>query len=64
VTVELADALLKITEVAMALRKGRTTTYALIMSGQIPSVRIGGSRRVRRSDLDHYVAELPADDVA
>lgn len=54
----LADALLKVDQVAELIGKKRTATYELITSGAIPSVRIGGARRVRKSDLDAYVASL------
>ena len=55
----LADPLLKVNEVARALRKSRATTYQLLRAGDLRSVKIGGSRRVRQSDLDAYVAKLP-----
>ena len=33
----------------------------LIASGELPTVRIGKSRLVRRDDFDTYVASLPTD---
>jgi prophage regulatory protein len=42
-------------EVAEQLGLGRTKTYALLASGEIPSVRIGGSLRVPLSDLRDWV---------
>jgi hypothetical protein len=33
---------------------------ALIRSGALPSVRIDGARRIRASDLEHYIASLQA----
>lgn len=57
----LQDPLLKVAQVATLIGQGRTTTYGLIMSGQIPSVKIGRSRRVRKSDVEAYVASLPPD---
>lgn len=57
----LADALLRVEEVARLIGKGRTFTYGLIKDGAIVSVRVGGSRRVRKSDLDAYVASLVPD---
>jgi len=44
--------LLKLPEVAKILRISRTTAYSLAASGKIPSIRIGGSVRVLRSDLE------------
>lgn len=57
-TIAMADALLTIPEVAIHLRRGRTTAYRLIASGDIPSVDVGGARRVRKSDLEAYMASL------
>jgi len=47
-------------QVAVALCLGRATVAELIRRGEIASVKIGGSRRVFRADLDHYIAELRA----
>jgi len=43
---------LKVPEVAKVLRIARSRAYELVGSGEIPSVRIGRSVRVRRKDLD------------
>lgn len=43
-------------EVAKFLGLGRTRTYELLSAGIIPSVRIGRLRRVRREDLEAYIA--------
>ena len=45
-------------DVAAALGVGRTKVYELVRSGALPSVRIGGSRRVRGEDLATYVDSL------
>lgn len=45
-------------EVAEHLRLGRTTVYRLITSGELPSVLIGGSRRVTAAALDNYLGSL------
>lgn len=58
-TIQLADQLMTVEEAAGHLKVGRSTTFRLLQSGQLPSVKIGGSRRVRRSDLEAYVANLP-----
>ncbi|GAA2230007.1 helix-turn-helix domain-containing protein [Herbiconiux moechotypicola] len=46
------------TEAAKSLGIGRSTIYELMAAGQIPSVKIGSSRRIRTSDLARYVDSL------
>ena len=57
--------LLTVEEAAILLRLGRTSTYELVVRGQIQSVRIGRRRLVARDGLKRYLAELLAlqDDV-
>ena len=51
--------LLSVPEVAAELGCGRDTVYALLSSGLLPSVRVGARlRRIRRQDLQAYVASL------
>jgi excisionase family DNA binding protein len=45
-------------EAAGALGISRSTLYVLLASGDIPSVRIGTSRRIRSTALDAYVDSL------
>ena len=53
--------LLSVAEVAAELGCGRDTVYALLTSGALPSVRLGGRlRRIRRTDLTAYVDSLTA----
>ena len=47
-------------EVAEQLRVGRTTAYGLIGSGELPSIKVGGSRRVTAEALRAYVEGLAA----
>jgi len=47
-------------QVAAALGLGRATVAEMIRRGEIASVKIGGSRRVFRADLDGYIASLQA----
>jgi excisionase family DNA binding protein len=49
---------LTIEEAAQALGIGRTLMYALVMSGEVESVRIGRLRRIPIDALDLYVAGL------
>ena len=47
--------LLKATDVAEILNICKSKAYQLLQNGQIPSIRIDGSVRVRPSDLDEYI---------
>ncbi len=42
-------------ELGTLLGCGRTTAYALLRSGEIPSFTIGRLRRVRRQDAEGYI---------
>ena len=48
-------------EAARALRVGRSKVYELMRSGQLRSVKLGGSRRVSTKALAEFVARLEAD---
>ncbi len=50
--------LVSIEEVARLLGLGRSTAYGLVMSGELPSVKIGRSRRVRRTAVTAFVTSL------
>ena len=50
--------LLTILEVAAKLRLGRSLTYRLIQTGELRSLKIGGSRRVAVVDLEEFVEKL------
>ena len=43
-------------DLARELGVGRTTAYALLWSGTIPSLKVGRLRKVRREDLEAYIA--------
>lgn len=45
-------------EAAQALRVGRSKVYDLMRSGELPSVKLGGSRRVSLTALTAFVAAL------
>ncbi len=49
--------LLSIDEVCRALRMGKSWTYRRIKSGEIPSVKLGRSIKVRREDLEQYLKD-------
>ena len=50
--------LLKVPEVVACLGISRAKVYELMASGELPSVRVGGSRRIRAEDLEAFVAGL------
>ncbi|MFD0856516.1 helix-turn-helix domain-containing protein [Actinomadura adrarensis] len=50
--------LLTVQEAAQALAISRSKLYELIASGELPSVRIDGSRRVPLTALDAYINSL------
>jgi excisionase family DNA binding protein len=43
-----------VTEIATRLGVHRNTVYRIFDSGQLPVVRIGARRKVRREDFDRY----------
>ena len=45
-------------QAAHLLGIGRTRLYQLLATGQLPSVKLGSSRRVTREALERYVAML------
>jgi excisionase family DNA binding protein len=47
--------LYSIDEVCKALGMGKSWTYRRIKSGEIPSVKLGRSIKVRREDLEEYL---------
>jgi len=50
--------LLTVVEAGRRLGLRRSKTYELILSGELPSVKIGGARRVLVSDLHEFVERL------
>jgi len=55
------ELLVTVTEAARRLRLGRSATYLLIQRGELPSIKIGGSRRVAVADLHEFVDRLRAE---
>ncbi|MFW6695242.1 helix-turn-helix domain-containing protein [Streptomyces sp. MAR4 CNX-425] len=45
-------------EAADVLRIGRSTLYELMAAGVVKYIKLGRCRRIRRSDLESYVAGL------
>jgi excisionase family DNA binding protein len=59
------DALfLKVEDAADRLSLGRAKTWQLVMSGEIPSLTIGRSRRIPAAALREWVERRQADDAA
>ena len=52
---EQTEYLMSVGELAQFLGLGRTYTYRLLSEGEIPSVRIGRLRKVRRTDAERFV---------
>ena len=50
--------LFTVQEAAQVLKMSRSKVYGLIKEGQLHSVKIGGSRRLRKQDLVAYVDAL------
>jgi excisionase family DNA binding protein len=50
----------RVSEVARLLQLGRSSTYRLIQSGELPSIRVGRSVRVLRADFDAYLERAAA----
>ena len=51
------DILLKGDDVAKILNISRSFAFQLMRHGEIPTVRMGRSVRVRKADLDQYIRE-------
>jgi putative molybdopterin biosynthesis protein len=49
--------LLTAEEVAHELRLGRSKVFEMLARGELPRVRIGRAVRIRRTDLERWVAE-------
>ncbi|MCX7626429.1 MAG: helix-turn-helix domain-containing protein [Candidatus Sumerlaeaceae bacterium] len=54
--------LLRVTEVAHLLGISRAKAYALVASGELPSIRIGRSVRVPRAALGHWIQRRMGND--
>jgi excisionase family DNA binding protein len=59
----IGQAFLTVTELAELLRVSRRTAYVLVRTGEVPSVRVGGSIRIPRAALvDQLVQALEEQD--
>jgi excisionase family DNA binding protein len=55
----LFDPLLGVPEVMEALNASRSGVYALLRGGQLKAVKLGDATKVRRSELQRFLASLP-----
>jgi excisionase family DNA binding protein len=53
---EASDRLMTISEVAAHLHDSRGSVYKLMRDGELPWLSIGRARRVRRSDVEAFIA--------
>jgi excisionase family DNA binding protein len=53
----LGEPLLTVGEVATMMRVSNMTVYRLIKSGQLGAIRVGKNYRLRRRDIEDYLAE-------
>jgi excisionase family DNA binding protein len=49
------DEILTIDEVAAYLKAGSRTVYRLAANGKLPALKLGGTWRFRRGDLDKWI---------
>jgi excisionase family DNA binding protein len=54
---EIGEPLLTVGEVANLMRVSNMTVYRLIKSGQLAAIRVGKNYRLRRKDVERYLAE-------
>jgi excisionase family DNA binding protein len=51
--------LLSIKEVCEELGMGKSWVYQRLRSGEIPSIKLGGAVKVKRTDLDEFIENQP-----
>jgi excisionase family DNA binding protein len=54
---ERTEPLLTVSEAVERIGVSRRTVYTLIANGELPSVKVGGSRRFVAADVDRFIAE-------
>jgi len=52
------EILITVNEAARRLGLGRSLTYRFIRTGDLPSLKIGGARRILVADLHEFVRHL------
>jgi excisionase family DNA binding protein len=56
----LFDPLLGVTDVMEVLGASRSAVYAWLRGGELKAVKLGDTTKVRRSELQRFMSELPA----
>jgi len=56
---ELPELMLTVPETAKVLKVSESKAKKLIAAGTVPSVNVGRCRRVRMSDLEEHIKNLP-----
>ncbi len=54
---DLEDRLLTVAEVADTMRVSNMTVYRLIRSGELPAIRVGKNYRLRRTEVQQFLAD-------
>lgn len=57
------DEYLPVAEVARVLDIGKNKAYEFVMGGAIPSVKLGGGRKVRRRALEEWMERMEGMDL-
>jgi excisionase family DNA binding protein len=52
------EEMLTVTDVAIYLRISKMTVYRLIAAGELDSLRVGRTFRIRADDFDTYLARI------
>jgi excisionase family DNA binding protein len=60
VAVQVPQVAVRVETAALMLEVGRDKVFQLIASGDLPSFKIGGSRRIAVEDVESYVRSLRA----
>jgi excisionase family DNA binding protein len=55
----LFDPLLNVTDVMEALNTSRSGVYSLLRGGYLKAVKLGDATKIRRSELQRFLASLP-----
>ncbi len=50
--------MMTVKEAARRLAMGRSATYKFIQTGELPSVKLGGARRILLTDLQEFVRRM------
>jgi excisionase family DNA binding protein len=57
---ELFDALLSLADISRIIGRKKSALYVDLKEGKIAAVKVGGSTRVKKTELDRYISALPS----